>query len=286
MQVFVRTIEKGGFTQASEDLGVTPSAISKAIGRLEKRLGVRLINRTTRSLNLTEEGRLFFERSKSILSLIEIAESEVAALNEKPAGRIKVSVGSAFAKHQLIPKLPAFQKAFPHIQLELNITDLQVDLWNHECDIAIRPYKQETSGLKSIKLSMAKRFICASPYYLEEHGSPQRPVDLDRHNCLTMAFDDTFLKWPFKNGNSVKNIAVSGNVRSDNADALLDLALAGHGIVRLLDTIVGPSIENGQLVSLLSETHLADQIPVWAVTRAGNELIPRISVFIQSLQNL
>lgn len=286
MAVFVAVVDYGGFAPAARAVGLTPSAVSKTINRLETRLGVKLLHRTTRTISLTEEGRVFLEHTRGVLSAIEVAEAEVAALRAEPSGLIKITVGSAYAKHCLVPELPVFLKKFPKISVDLNVTDEVVDLFADNADIAIRPGPVggvATRSLHVTLLSTALRHLCASSDYLRSRGEPQHPEDLLNHNCILMSVAGR-AGWPFQYADNRYYLEVSGDVSADNADMLLDLALAGHGIVRLLDTIVGPSLANGKLVSIMEDTHLADKVPVSAFTRQGRQLIPRIAVLLEHLR--
>jgi len=284
MAAFVAVVDAGSFAGAAVWLDMTPSAVSKVVSRLESRLGVRLLTRTTRRIALTDAGGVFLHHARVTLDAAETAVSQVAALGDEPSGRVRVSVGSAYAKHQLVPRLPAFHSRHPKVTIELNVSDDLVDPRFDGADVAIRPGGSLTPGLHLTPLGTAVRFLCASPAYLQRKGEPRTPDDLAFHNCLVMS-GAGFERWPFRISGRVRDIEVIGSVRSDNADMLLDLALADHGIVRLLDTIVGAPLRNGRLVSIMEAVHVGDHQPVDALVRRGREIVPRIAALLSFLRD-
>jgi DNA-binding transcriptional LysR family regulator len=279
MNAFVRVAERGSFAAAAEDLSLTPSALSKLVTRIEDRLGVRLLTRTTRKLALTAEGELFVARSREILASIEAAEAEVTAASERPRGHLRVSVGTAIAKQILGPTLPNFLDRYPEITVELHVSDRQADLVAEQIDVAIRSGALGDSTLVARKIAEAKRVICASPAYLRKHGSPQVPADLLQHNCLTLP-GPAWSRWPFHTHEGINRLEVSGSFTSDNADMLLDVAVAGLGIARLADFMIGRAVQRGDLVPLLVDSHVPDPFPMHALTVPGRHRAPRIRAFI------
>lgn len=284
MRAFVLVVVEGSFVGAATHLGMTPSAVSKVISRLEKRLGTLLLQRTTRRIELTDAGRVFFDHSKSALETIEIAIAGVAALTDKPSGTVRVSVGSAFAKHRLVPILPAFHDLHPNVVVELEVSDAIVDPSFDTVDIAIRPRGETISNLHSTPLGESVRVLCAAPAYLARYGAPQKPDDLANHNCLVI-MNAGFDRWPFKVGKRIKEFEVRGTIRANNADMLLDLALAGHGIVRLLNTILEQPLRNGALVPILESMHVADSRYNEALVLQGRQRLPRIAAFLEFLRD-
>jgi len=282
MNAFVRVAERGSFAAAATDLGLTPSALSKLVTRIEDRLGVRLLTRTTRKLALTAEGELFVARSRDILASIEAAEAEVTAASERPRGHLRVSVGTAVAKQILGPALPVFLADYPDISVEMHVSDRQVDLVAEQIDVAIRSGALGDSTLVARKIGEATRVICASPRYLERHGSPQVPADLLRHNCLTLP-GPAWAQWPFHTHEGINRLAVSGTFTSDNADLLLDVAVAGLGIARLADFMIARALREGALVPLLADSHVPESFPIHALTVPGRHRAPRIRAFVDFL---
>lgn len=279
MNAFVRVVERGSFAAAATDLGLTPSALSKLITRMEDRLGVRLLTRTTRKLALTVEGELFVARSRDILASIEAAEAEVMAASERPRGHLRISVGTAVAKQILRPALPLFFERYPDITVELHVSDRQIDLVAEQVDVALRSGALGDSTLVARKVAEATRVICASPDYLRKHGAPRVPADLLRHNCLTLP-GPAWAQWPFHTHEGINRLAVSGSFTSDNADLLLDMAIAGLGIARLADFMVARAVQQDALVPLLEDSHVPESFPIHALTVPGRHRAPRIRAFI------
>ena len=283
MVAFVRAVERGGFSAAARDLGLTPSAVSKLVTRLEDRLGVRLLNRTTRSLALTAEGEAFFQRSQRILADIAEAEEEVGRTRAQPRGLLRVNVGTAFGMHQLVPALPDFLARYPEIQVELTLTDRLVDLVEEGADVGLRMGTLPDSSLVARRIVDVERVICASPAYLRRHGTPKKPGDLRNHNCLNMANAPALRRWPFEGRDGVEHVEVSGNLTATSADALLALASRGLGVIRLTDVIVGAAIREGSLVPLLEEVHHREAVPLHAVYPHGRHRSTRVAAMIDFL---
>ena len=280
MNAFVRVAERGSFAAAATDLGLTPSALSKLVTRIEDRLGVRLLTRSTRKLALTAEGELFVARSRDILASIEAAEAEVTAASERPRGHLRVSVGTAVAKQILGPALPVFLDRYPDITVELHVSDRQADLVAEQIDVAIRSGALGDSTLLARKLSEATRVITASPLYLEKHGALRVPADLLQHNCLTLP-GPAWSQWPFHTHEGINRLAVSGSFTSDNADLLFDMAVSGLGIARLADFMVARAVREGALVRLLEDSHVPESFPIHALTVPGRHRAPRIRAFVE-----
>jgi DNA-binding transcriptional LysR family regulator len=279
MNAFVRVIERGSFAAAAGDLGITPSALSKLVTRIEDRLGVRLLTRTTRSLALTSEGDLFLARSRDILASIEAAEAEVTAASRLPRGHLRISVGTALAKQILGPALPVFLGQYPDISVELHVSDRQIDLVAEQVDVAIRSGALGDSSLVARKIGDATRVICASPRYLAQYGSPRVPADLLQHNCLTLP-GAAWAQWPFHTAEGINRLAIAGTFTCDSADLLRDMAVAGLGIARLADFMVAGAVQQGALVPLLRDSHIPEGFPIHALTVPGRHRAPRIKAFI------
>jgi DNA-binding transcriptional LysR family regulator len=286
MAAFVRAVDLGGFSAAARALGVTPSALSKLVTRLEGRLGVRLLNRTTRKLALTPEGHAFFQRSQRILADIEAAETEVARFRKRPGGLLRVNVGVAFGMHQLAFALPDFLARYPDMKIDLTVTDRIIDLIEEGADLAIRTGTLADSSLVARKICDLQRVICASPRYLKRHGAPRRPEDLLKHNCITISGHPELKHWPFESTGSpraVRTIEVAGNAVVNNAESVLQLGLLGVGIIRLADVIVGDAIRKGKLVALLTASHHVEPLPLQAVYPYGHHRSPKVAAFVDFL---
>jgi DNA-binding transcriptional LysR family regulator len=280
MTAFVRAVELGGFSVAARDLGLTPSAISKLVTRLEDRLGVRLLNRTTRRLALTPEGEAYFHRTQRILADIEDAENEVARFRAQPKGLLRINVGTAFGMHQLAPALPEFLSRHGEMQVELTLTDRVVDLIEEGADLGIRLGTLIDSSLVARKICDVERVVCAAPAYLKKHGTPRKAEDLLGHNCLSMTYAPGLRRWPFDGEGGVKHVEVGGNASASSADALLQLAIRGLGVIRLSDVIVGHAIRDGLLVPILENVHHREPLPLHAVYPQGRHRSPRVAAMV------
>jgi DNA-binding transcriptional LysR family regulator len=283
MLAFVRAVECNGFTAAARDLGVTPSAISKLVTRLERKLGVRLLQRSTRHLALTAEGEIYFERVQHIVRDIADAEADVMRFGDQPRGRVRVALGTAFATYALVPALPEFTARYPEITLDLIISEFPMDLVEAGLDVAIRIGPLGDVNLIARRVGDLERVICAAPSYLRRHGAPKRPEDLARHNCLTLPGVAGQTEWPFKSSAGVHSVPVSGNVTANNAETLYELALLGIGVIRLSDLIVGSAIRRGRLVPILLDFHQPEPLPLHAVFPPSRRRPPKIDAFVQFL---
>lgn len=255
MYIFARAVESGSFSAAARDLDLTPSAVSKQIRRLEDRLGVRLFNRTTRRISLTEVGRAYYERCARIIQEIEEAEEAVTSLSENPRGTLRVAATAAFGRVEVLPRINHFLRRYPDITVEFELTDRHVDLVEEGVDVAIQWREQmEDPSLIARKLCVNRRIICAAPDYLERNGTPSRPEELLDHNCLTLYELSQFNDWEFEDGEKGRRVLhVSGNFRANTADGLHEAVLAGAGLARLSTWLVVPDIRAGRLLPVLPE---------------------------------
>ena len=283
MSAFVRAVERNGFSQAARDLGVTPSAVSKLVTRLERKLGVVLLHRTTRRLALTPEGELYFERAQRIVEAIADAEGEVMRFRERPRGKLRINTGTAFGTYALVPAVPEFLARFPEIELELSLTDRVVDLVDAGADLAIRLGPLADANLVARKLCTLTRVICASPAYLARRGTPRVPEDLVQHDCLTIAGVTGQREWPFAGPHGAHKLSVRGAVTVNNAETLYELALLGAGIIRLADVIVGPAIRDGRLVPLFADAHRPEALSLYAVYPATRHRPLKVGAMIDFL---
>lgn len=284
MSIFLRVIEAGSFAGAAEGLGMTPSGVSRAVSRIEDRLRVRLLTRSTRRLALTDEGRRYLDHCRDILAAIETAEADISARATAPHGVLRINTGTTWGKYVLGPILPEFLARYPEISVELSITDRLIDPLAERADITIRNGEISTGSLRAEPLHEGRRIICASPAYLARHGTPRAPADLAQHNCLLVAGQSASARWPFATPEGVERQRVRGNFQCDNAVLLLDLALAGHGIVRLGDILVARAIRAGQLVALLEDHHTAEPYRVTALLPPGRFVQPKVRAFLSFLR--
>lgn len=286
LAALVTSVELGGFSAAARQLGVTPSAVSKTISRLENRLGVRLLNRTTRRLTLTPEGEAFFARGQRILADLDEAEQEVTRFRATPRGLLRMHSLVAFGLHQLPPVLPEFFERYPEIEIELTVHDRVVDLVAEGGDLAVRTGPLPDSTLVARRICDTERLICAAPSYLERRGTPSTPDDLLRHDCLYVTGQTSLREWPFKDPDApggVRRIAVHGRFSADNADSVVRLALHGVGIIRLGELVVAEHVRAGRLVPLLTDVHYVEPVPLWAVCPPGRLRSPKVTAMVEFL---
>lgn len=234
MEVFVQVAQLGSFSAAGRQLGLSPSAVSKIITRIETRLGTRLIVRSTRALQLTPEGDTYLRRAQRILGEIEETERVVAGgATAAPRGKLRVSASVGFGVRYVVPLVPDFLSWYPHVELDLSLTDGVIDLLEERADVAIRSGLLRDSTLKARKILESRRVVVASPDYLARYGIPEKPDDLDRHNCLLFNFRRGTDVWPFRDPDSetVYMKEVFGNFQANNGPTVRRLCLEGMGLV-------------------------------------------------------
>lgn len=283
MAAFVRSIDLGGFSAAARELDLTPSALSKLVSRLEDRLKVRLLHRTTRRLQLTPEGETFYARAKRILAAMDEAESEVTQAGGSPRGLLRVHSGSAFGMHQLAGAIPRFLESYPEVELDLVITDQPPAVMEEGIDLAIRIGPLDESSMVARRICNLERVICAAPSYLERCGMPRTPDELQHHNCLWITSLPALRRWPFDTEEGIRVVNISGNVVANNAETVLQLAMAGVGITRLTDVIVGDAIRRGDLVPVLQDWHHAEPVPLFATYPGGRLVSPKVRAMVDFL---
>ncbi|WP_027037285.1 LysR substrate-binding domain-containing protein [Mesorhizobium ciceri] len=284
IEVFVRVVEDGSFSSAARALRMTPSAVSKLIARLEARLGARLVSRSTRKLQLTPEGTAFYDSGLRILADMAAAEQEAAA-GASPRGRLRVNSYVPFGVHRLIPLLPRFLERYPEISVDLVLTDSVIDLMAERADVAIRAGPLSESRLVARKLGQSPVVVVAAPSYLEAHGTPLTPADLDGHNRMGFGFVRHLDGWPFLDADGRAIMApITGNTLVSDGEAMRLMALAGAGIARLARWHVAADIAAGRLVSLLEAFNPGDEEPTHAVyVGQGRHLPARVRTFLDFL---
>lgn len=280
MQIFVRVVEAGSFSEAARRARMTPSTVSKVIARIEERMGVRLVERSTRHLSLTDEGQLYFERSRAILGELDDLEGEVARGGSRASGTVRVSASVALGARGLVPLLPAFWKMYPAIVVDLSLSDEVVDLFLERTDVAFRVGALADSNLVARKIGTAHRRIVASPSYLRRHGTPRTLDDLDRHNCLGFNFRRGAPVWPLAQGGRIVERTVRGSLLANNGETVHAMALAGVGLARLADYHVDPDLAAGRLVEVLTDEEYRDAEDVHALHVGGQHVPRRVKVFL------
>ena len=278
---FVQSVESGSFSAAARLLETTPSAVSKRVAKLEDRLRVRLLQRTTRSLSLTTDGSTYYERIARVLSELEEANDLVMSQG-KPRGKLGITAPLDFGRWLLVQCIPGFLAQYPEIQIDLRLSDRFVDLVEEGIDIAIRLGALEDCSLIRRHLGQTRFVLCASPDYLNVHGTPATPQDLLNHNCLRYISGGHPAPWSFVVDGALQTIPVSGTFDSDNGDALRIATLAGLGITRLLSFQVEADVRSKQL-QLLLQNQLSLGPVVQAIFTHQRHLSPRVQVFLEFL---
>ena len=283
MEIFVRVVERGSLSAAARALHMTPTAVSKCISRLESRLGARLLNRSTRGLQLTAEGRRFHERSRQVLDDLEEAERDVAG-EGRPRGRVCVNANVPFGHHLLLPLVPGFLAQYPGVTLDIVLSDEVIDLLQKRTDVAIRAGPLKNSRLVARGLGATRMMIVAAPSYLERRGRPRRPRDLERHDRIDFNYARARRDWPLLEGGSTIRIAPAGAVLASDGEAVRRLALAGAGLARLAAFQVRDDIAAGRLLPILERCNPGDTEEVHAVfVGQGGHLPTRVRAFLDYL---
>lgn len=252
VESFVRSVEEGSIAAAARKLGITPASASQNIARLERALGTRLLSRTTRKLGLTESGRVYFERVRSVVHDLELAAVAVASLNPEPRGALKIASSVAFGRHVVAPLVPSFAARHPEVSVELVVTDREIDHIGEGIDISVRFGLQLEPGLIARKLASVPMVICAAPSYIERHSRPERPEDLIHHHCLVYRYagHGRIFRWAFVRDGLRFEPELKATIVSNDIDTLAEMAIAGAGITRLGAFIATDLIARGLLVPL------------------------------------
>jgi DNA-binding transcriptional LysR family regulator len=283
LQVFVSVIESGSISAAAEQIGQTPSAISRTLSRLEAKLGTTLINRTTRRMDLTEEGKFFLERARQILGQMEDLEERLSLRQQNPAGRLRINAASPFMLHSIVPYVAEFRALYPDIQLELNSNDLIIDLLEQSTDVAIRIGVLADSTLHARSLGSSPLNILASPEYLKKHGTPKTVEALAGHSLLGFTQTETLNHWPLRHAEGDR-LFIQPTLSASSGETLRQLALAGEGIVCLSHFMTHEDIRLGRLKVVLAPANSGYRQPIHAVYYRNSQLALRIQCFLDFIQ--
>ncbi|MCK9918443.1 LysR family transcriptional regulator [Microbacteriaceae bacterium K1510] len=283
MDVFVRVVDLGGFTTAAREFHLTPSAVSKLMSRLEARLSTRLINRSTRRLQLTPEGQTFYARAVRILADLDEAERE-AGTGAAPRGHLRVNSNLPWGTRYVLPLVPAFLAQHPDVTLDLVLTDTVIDLMQERADIAIRVGPLRDSSLMARKLGSSRMVVVATPDYLARRGTPLSPDDLANHVGVGWTFARILTGWPFQTAQGVETTVPPPIARAGDGETARALALGGVGLSRLALFHVGADIEAGRLVPVLEDFNPGDCEDIHAVYLGQRGPLPaRVRAFIDFL---
>lgn len=278
--LFVRVAERLSFSAVARESGLSPSTVGKSIARLEERLKVRLFHRSTRTLALTADGKVFLERCRRILCEVEAAELEMSQASEMPRGKLRISLPRYSALFQ--PVISDFMQRYPAVELDLDFSDRLVDVIGEGFDAAVRASTLTDSGLMRRRMGTFRRVLAASPQYLQEHGRPKKALDLQHHACLHYRFPNSgrLEQWPLPTAQSLPELPRS--LICNSVEMRVHLTLQGQGIACLPDFTVNEHLQEGRLETILDHcTH--NQVPIWMVWPASRNLSPKLRAFIDCM---
>lgn len=283
LRAWVAVVDSGSITAAAEQLEQTTSGISRALSRLESKLQTTLMHRTTRRLALTDEGVIFLEHARQILTSVERAEEQIARRRETPAGRLRINANTPFMLHVIVPLLAEFRQQYPKIELELNTDDIVIDLLEQQTDIAIRIGELRDSTLRARVLGSSATRLVASPDYLAKHGVPGSVAALSQHQLIGFSQLDTHNIWPVWQQEG-EFLRIKPTLTASSGETLRQLALQGLGIVRLSDFVSREDREQGRLMDVLASETRELRLPVHAVYYRNQTLSSRVTCFLDFLQ--
>lgn len=280
MAVFLRVVDTGSFSEAARQMRMTPSSVSKLIGRIELRLGVRLLERSTRRLALTAEGQTYAERSRTLLAEISEIEQSLSQDAACVGGILRVTASVGVGMVGVQPLLPAFWATYPKVVVDLSLSDEIVDLYLDRTDVAFRVGPLADSSLTAVKLGMTPRKIVAAPAYLARRGMPRTAEDLARHDCLGFNFRRSAPVWPLRESGRIVDRGVSGPLLANNGETVRQMALAGMGLARMGAFHIRDDLRAGALVEVLADSVDGDTEDIHALFLGGAHLPRRVRAFL------
>jgi DNA-binding transcriptional LysR family regulator len=279
METFVRVIEAGSFSAAAQQMRLGQPAVSKAISRLEQRLGVRLVLRSTRGLAPTEAGQSYYDEARIVLQKAEQAELAASTAGKSLSGRLRISAPVTFARLHIVPKLEALLKAHPALDIEVVLSDREVDVIEEGIDVALRLGSLVDSALIARKLGSRRRVVLAAPRYFEEFGKPRKPQDLCRHAAVIYAERLGGSSWTFHKGGEEVAVTLQGRVRVSAGEGVREAVLAGLGLTVSSEWMFTPELASGAVETALTEWQLPD-MDLWAVFPAGRLASSKARAFV------
>jgi DNA-binding transcriptional LysR family regulator len=282
LNVFAAVVDAGSFVGAAEALEMSKPAVSRHVAELESRLGVRLLQRTTRRLSLTEEGEVFYARASDVLASLQEAESEITSRTGKAAGQLKVSAPVSFGLLHLAPLWAGFMARHPDVVLDLTLSDRMVDLVEEGFDIAIRIASLPSSSLVSRKLSSTRLVLCATPRYLKTHGTPKTPADLARHTVLAYSLLSSGESWEFDGPQGHASVKVNPRLRTNSGDTCRAVALQHLGIIIQPSFLVADELRSGALVEVMPQ-YRSLEFGIYAVYPSRKHVLPKVRLLIDYL---
>jgi DNA-binding transcriptional LysR family regulator len=277
LRLFVRLAITHNISQAGQELGLSPAVASAHLNKLEESLGVRLLHRTTRKVALTEEGVAFLPHAEEVLASVETARAAVGAGSSAPRGTLRVTAPASFGRMHLVPALPAFFARYPHLALDLRLSDSIVDLVEGGFDVAIRNAELKDSSLIARRLAPDRRILCASPAYLQQHGEPSTPEALQQHRCINLLGLEN---WVFATAQGPLSLKTHGPLRTDNGEAMRDACVGGLGIAISSTWSVYQHLARGELVQVLAQYPMQAHTAIWAMYSSARLLAPKVRAFI------
>lgn len=282
MQTFAAVVDAGSFVKAAEALGLSKAAMSRHVGELETRLGVRLLQRTTRRLSLTEEGQVFYARSKELLAGVDEAEAEITSRSGAASGLLRINAPFTFGILHLAPLWGVFRSQYPQVALDVTLADRVVDLVDEGYDVAIRIATLPSSTLISKRLASTRMVLCASPQYLAAHGTPQHPAELAAHAVISYSYLATRDEWHFAGPQGPVSVKTQPCIHTNNGDTCRAAALAHQGIILQPDFLVGRDLASGTLVELMPAFR-ALELGIYAVYPTRKHVPPKVRALIDFL---
>ncbi|WP_087020146.1 LysR family transcriptional regulator [Thaumasiovibrio subtropicus] len=281
--IFYHLVEQGSFNAAARQMALTNSVISKRIAKLEKEVGVQLLYRTTRTLSLTEAGQAFYTQACRVYEAVAAAEESIVGLGQNLSGNIRITVPVVSGELILPSVIAEFNQAYPDIHIDMDLDNRFVDIVNERFDLAIRTGVLPDSSFIARKLVDAHWVVCASPKYLAKRGIPKLPSELEKHNCLVYAYQETGAHdWAFKSGDDFYQVKVSGNLCTNNSSALRHVALLGQGVIYVPRVLVCEDLEQGRLIQLFKQ-ETAKCLGIYAVYPYTRQQPEKIKIFIDHL---
>jgi DNA-binding transcriptional LysR family regulator len=284
MEMFVRIVETGNFSAVARQLGTTQPTISKQLTALERQLQTRLLNRSTRSLSLTEAGATYYERCRRIIDEVREAEGALGRLQSALTVTLHVNGSIALGQIFVAPLVLKFQRQYPGLAIELSLSDRYIDLVEEGVDVAVRVGRLADSNLVARRLGSTRRVLVATPAYLATHGTPQRPEDLVHHSCLLYAYLSTGNEWGFKGPEGEIRVRVHGNFKANNGEVIRQALLANVGVAMSPDWLIHDKLESGEVVALLPE-FAPPPLEISAVYPSGRHVSTKVRTFIEFLQS-
>lgn len=284
MQSFARVVESGSFVAAAERLGTSTSSLSRQVAELEKHLGARLLNRTTRRLSLTESGQAFYERTVALLNDLSEAESIVGQSAAAPRGTLRLTCSHSMAEQRVAPAMATFVERYPEMKFDMVVSDRLIDLIDEGFDLAVRVGQVGSDRLVARRLGAMHLVACAAPAYLQRRGSPGTPQELSAHNALTYAYASAPRSWRFTDSSGQQHdVRVTGSLHANSGDALKAAAIAGLGIICEPDFLVADAIADGRLVRVLPD---CDPMrgDIWAVYPSHRHLSLKVRLFVDHIR--